>query len=121
MSGLDWRDIVTIIYFTLYLLLLLIISVITYDSNESKKKWLSGVWKKKSIYTPVIVHIYDTTTDIGVLMLWAQLAFDDDENVDHVDIKAFFYLGVTFLVLYRISSMYLYVSIIVYLLFCWCV
>ena len=111
MSGLDWRDIVTITYFSLYLLLLLIISVTTYDSNESNKKWLSGVWKKKSIYTPVIVHIYDTTTDIGVLMLWAQLAFDDNENVDHVDIKAFFYLGLTFLLLYRISSMSLYLCI----------
>ena len=105
MSGLDWKDIAVICYFSSYLLLLLIISVVTYDSEKSKTKWLSSVWKRKSIYAPVIVHIYDTATDIGVLLLWGQLAFDNDKNVDHVDIQAFFYLGLSFLLLYRISGM----------------
>ena len=107
MSDFDWKDVATISYFSLYLLLLFIISLVSYDSNKSKKEWLSSVWKRKSIYTPVIVHIYDTATDIGVLILWAQLAFDEnkDVNVTHVDIKAFFYLGLSFLLLYRISCM----------------
>ena len=52
----------------------------THESNQSKTKWLSRIWKKRTIYAPVLIHVYDTVTDIGVILIWADLAFKEKKK-----------------------------------------
>lgn len=102
---LDCSTIVVIVYACCYVTLLLVISCVTYNSSESKKGWISRTWKKRGIYAPVLVHIYDTSTDIGVIVIWGQLAFQDgNDDVKHIDMMTMFILGCVFLVVYRILS-----------------
>lgn len=108
MSDLDWRLVAALCYGGCYLALLTTISCITYDTTQSKTKWVSTIWKKRSIYGQTIIHIYDTATDVGVILIWYDLAFkeqkNDDFDVAHVDMMQFFILGLVFIVLYRIFA-----------------
>ena len=87
-----WSVVATSCYGGAILLLLLIFTSLEYESTiSSKKDWLSRVWKRRGIYSPVLVHIYDTSTDIGVIIIWGQLAFkeknsdDPDDDIPPID------------------------------------
>ena len=67
--------------------------------------WLCLIWKKRSIYTPMIIHIYDTATDIGVIYIWGTLALSN-EDIAFINIMSFFILGIIFIILYRIFMIF---------------
>ena len=47
------------------------------------KSFLKELWSYRSIYGAVIVHFYDTATDIGILIYWYKLMIDEqDENIN---------------------------------------
>ena len=105
--SLDFSAIAVIIYASFYASLLVVISVITYRPDQSKSKWISVIWKQRGIYLPILVHIYDTSTDIGVIIIWADLAFEDMKNpkyVEHIDMLLLFILALVFIVIYRIAG-----------------
>ena len=99
-----WSTIATVSYGSFYLVLLILISCSTYSSDLSKTKWLSLIWKKRNIYAPLLVHIYDTATDIGVVYIWGSLALSK-EDIAYIDIMTFFILGLVFIALYRLFSL----------------
>lgn len=60
------------------------------------KTWFSRASNKRGIYAPVLVHIYDTSTDIGVIILWAQYAYREKKgkiDIEHVDMMNMFILA----------------------------
>eukprot|EP00485_Elphidium_margaritaceum_P011826 CAMPEP_0202699404 /NCGR_PEP_ID=MMETSP1385-20130828/12623_1 /ASSEMBLY_ACC=CAM_ASM_000861 /TAXON_ID=933848 /ORGANISM="Elphidium margaritaceum" /LENGTH=760 /DNA_ID=CAMNT_0049356339 /DNA_START=146 /DNA_END=2428 /DNA_ORIENTATION=- len=70
--------------------------------------FLKALLNKKNIYGEILLHLYDTSTDIGVLVQWAILAKREaeDENFDvkTLDMRALFWTSLSFLILYRIIS-----------------
>eukprot|EP01083_Nonionella_stella_P075744 206014_1 len=102
--------IITIMYGTCQLVLLFILSIrIYYISRKSNdkasiQKFAYSVWKQRGIYSPVIIHIYDTATDIGVLYEWYNLAqFEKTErNLESLDMQQFFWTGIGFMIAYRV-------------------
>ena len=63
----SWSTVATIVYVSCYVVLLLFISCCTREDskNLSKSKWLSQIWNTRGLYSPILVHIYDTSTDIN--------------------------------------------------------
>ena len=103
----NWSTFATISYFCCYTILVVIISIVTYDPNVSKSKWIKAVWKRRAVYGAILIHIYDTATDIGVIIIWGELAVDElngKTHVENVDMMVFFVLGLVFLVVYRIVT-----------------
>eukprot|EP01084_Bolivina_argentea_P253512 425861_1 len=84
------------------------------DLNTIKGKlkflWYS-VRNKRSMYISILVHIFDTATDIGVIFDFYQMSKTDkgNTNINGIDIKGLFYLSIATLLFYRIVS-----SIIIY-------
>eukprot|EP01084_Bolivina_argentea_P019313 35923_1 len=65
---------------------------------------MKDVWNQRKIFFPLIIHFYDTATDIGVIYNWFELMKDEETiNYDSVDMKTFFWCGITFLIIYRIG------------------
>eukprot|EP01084_Bolivina_argentea_P083481 151134_1 len=99
---LGWPTILSIVYFSLYAILLLGLSIHSYLSTENldKKSFIRILWKKRSIYGAVLVHLYDTATDIGVIIEWWILAHDD---IDYktINLHIFVWCSISFLILYR--------------------
>ena len=100
--------IVSIIYFSLYVILLIAVAyyVKTQNTHEKivSKEYLYDVWSQRKIYVAVLVHFYDTATDIGVLINWYQLMHHElnGDNYESVDMIAFFWTGVSIMIFYRI-------------------
>eukprot|EP01084_Bolivina_argentea_P020897 38818_1 len=97
----------SIIYFILYVFMVVILALVTYRSgnykDESKKTFLKAVWKKRGIYTQILVHIYDTATDLGVLIGWGILAYDNNDY-ESIDMLGLFWTAIGFIIAYRILS-----------------
>eukprot|EP01083_Nonionella_stella_P008284 23835_1 len=104
----SWSSIASAAYFSLYVLLLCIIAIGVAIRNEYDgiKEFFKTVWKMRSIYAAVLIHFYDTATDIGVMVDWWLLAQDEASGVNYesVDMTNLFWASVAFLVLYRIIS-----------------
>eukprot|EP01084_Bolivina_argentea_P224800 380051_1 len=70
----------SVIYGCTHLLLVIILAVYIYISsqksndNTSLKNFILDLWKLRGVYSPLLIHIYDTATDIGVLYEWYKLA-----------------------------------------------
>ena len=94
-SGLSTRMVVTLVYGGCHILLLLTLAFRIYyqTKKEEKSMSLSGyfwaLWKDRAVYSPLIIHIYDTATDIGVLYEWYDLALyeRDEENIQSIDME----------------------------------
>eukprot|EP01084_Bolivina_argentea_P059522 108715_1 len=95
-----------IAYFSLYVLILLGLSFFIHqtENHNSKKSFFKALWNKKDIYGQILVHLYDTGTDIGVLVQWALLAQSETKgnNIESVNMLAMFMVSLGFLVLYRV-------------------
>ena len=67
--------------------MLIIISIHLHKTEDydSKHNFLEAVWSRKGIFGQVLVHLYDTATDIGVLIEWGRLAYDGT-NYQFIDI-----------------------------------
>eukprot|EP01083_Nonionella_stella_P157215 510191_1 len=88
-----------------------------YKGNETstKKVTLFGrsLWSKKKMYGPMIVHIFDTASDVGVLVEWYILAQKETNdpyfNVESLDMTIMFWCNLGAILLYRfISTIWIY-------------
>eukprot|EP01084_Bolivina_argentea_P096842 174087_1 len=93
---------ISTIYFFINQFLLIIFSIYLYLTGEHKniKEFLKTVWKRKWIYAEVTAHLYDTASDIGVLVEWYFLAYDGIEY--SINMEAMFWASIIFQILYRI-------------------
>eukprot|EP01083_Nonionella_stella_P210962 763255_1 len=92
--------IISIVYGTCHLILLLILCIKMYHNSMkandkiSIRKFAWSLWKQRGIYSPVIIHIYDTATDIGVLYEWyklAQMEKNGERELKSLDMEQFFW------------------------------
>eukprot|EP01083_Nonionella_stella_P125865 380770_1 len=107
--GVGTGVIISIVYGTCQIVLLLMLCLrIYYISRKSNdklsiQKFAYSVWKPRGIYSPVIIHIYDTATDIGVLYEWYHLAqIEKTRNLESLDMHQFFWTGIGFMIAYRV-------------------
>eukprot|EP01084_Bolivina_argentea_P271588 462175_1 len=111
MSTLDlkWSSIASIIYFSLYALLLLALAFHVHRTGnyKSKKSFLKALWLKRGIYAAILVHLYDTATDVGVIIEWWGLAQNEKSgkyNYETLDMEVFVWTAISFLLLYRVVT-----------------
>ena len=92
---LTWSFVATAIYALSYIIILIILACKTHGCQNA--------WNQKSIYASILNHLYDTSTDIGVLVEWGFLAYD---NIDYesIDMRAMFWASFGIQILYRTVS-----------------
>ena len=100
-----WATIASIVYFTLYVALVLVLSIHIHKTEEyeNKKDFIKAVWARRGIYGQILVHLYDTATDIGVLVEWGRLAYDN-QDYESLDMHIMFWTSIGFLIFYRFLS-----------------
>ena len=89
---------ISILYFCANIILLLILGYYVkkkgeYESIKSKA-FIKDIWSQRKIYAPIIIHFYDTATDIGVILYWYGLMIDEtnkDKDYESVDMIVFFW------------------------------
>eukprot|EP01083_Nonionella_stella_P172200 590198_1 len=99
----DYSSIVSIVYFSINIMFLIALAVLVYNQGGHKiksKSYFKDVWNQRKIYAPLIIHFYDTATDIGVVYSWYHL-MRDKNDYESVDMAVFFWTGVSFLAVYR--------------------
>eukprot|EP01083_Nonionella_stella_P243756 849051_1 len=112
MANSSWSIIVAIVYFSLYFVLVvgLAIHIHLKKEHDSKKSFVSALWKKRGIYGQIFIHVYDTATDIAVMVEWYLLAEQErnaqnpEDNIESLDMNALFWTTVAFLIIYRLIS-----------------
>eukprot|EP01084_Bolivina_argentea_P013891 26016_1 len=106
--ALGWAAITSIIYFWLYFLLLMSLAYYVHSQGdyENKKSFLLALWKRRGIYGQVLIHLYDTATDCGVLVEWYLLGQEEKKghNVESLDLSALFWTSIAFIIVYRMIS-----------------
>ena len=108
----ETSTLISIIYFGANITLLLLLGYYVkkhgeYESIKSKA-FIKDIWSQRKIYAPLIVHFYDTATDIGVILYWYGLMVEEtDQGIDYesVNMKVFFWCGITFLLFYRLCTL----------------
>lgn len=88
-------------YVALNLIAMIIISIITYNQDLEKVSFIKSIWNQKDIYLAFLAHIYDTTTDIAVLVEFGKLAFDD-YNYQVVNMYVIFFSSLAIILFHRI-------------------
>eukprot|EP01083_Nonionella_stella_P030435 83427_1 len=105
--ALYYSTIVSIIYFVVNIIFMFGLAFYVYKSGNHKlksKSYLKDVWSQRKIFWPLIIHFYDTATDIGVIYNWHVLMKVEEDpkvNFESVDMKTFFWCGITFLIIFR--------------------
>eukprot|EP01083_Nonionella_stella_P299931 1021403_1 len=109
----QYSSIVSIIYFSVNFVFLTVLGVIVYlqgGHTVKSKSYFKDLWNQRKIYAPLIIHFYDTATDIGVIYNWYQLMQDEktDPDIDYtsVDMTVFFWSGIAFLAVYRLCLLF---------------
>eukprot|EP01084_Bolivina_argentea_P056011 102566_1 len=105
--------IASIVYFSVNFIFLIILGFYVYRSGSHQsiksKSYLKDIWSQRKIYSPIIVHFYDTATDIGVVINWYYLMKQEQNNDDidykSVDMTVFFWTAIAFLLLYRVITL----------------
>eukprot|EP01083_Nonionella_stella_P098250 276217_1 len=105
----ELSTIIAISYFSTYFLLLIFLGCIVWNQgNNSITSFFRGVWRQRSIYAAILVHFYDTATDIGVLIDW-YILMENERNgtadYESLDMILFFWSGLCFMLLYRFCIM----------------
>eukprot|EP01084_Bolivina_argentea_P003223 6024_1 len=107
----DWSGIATIIYLTMNVLFTLCLAGVIYWHQHHKldQQFTKAVWQQRTIYGQALVHFYDTSTDLGVIITWYYLYQDEKNglNYESVDMKLFFFSACGVIVLYRICALLL--------------
>eukprot|EP01084_Bolivina_argentea_P217639 369481_1 len=108
---LSYSSIVSVVYAITNIFFLLILSVVVYIQGKHGSifsiKFLKDVWNQRKIFGAIIIYIYDTATDAGVLYNWGELMIDEQNGVQYesVNMKAFFWGGVGCILFYRFIQM----------------
>ena len=66
--------------------------------------WVKTTWKMRSIYTCVVIHVFDLTTDLLVIREWFLAEDEKGEDVQHVDATSMAWTSIGILIFYRIIS-----------------
>eukprot|EP01083_Nonionella_stella_P273319 927084_1 len=114
---------VIIAYGSLYGLLLIAVSIYSFNSlnedEEFKKKscfkrfkaWILDLKKRKSCYIPIIAHLFDQITDIAVTIQFYELSQTKSANkwaaCNGLNMQYLFILTVLSLIVYRVVTGYL--------------
>eukprot|EP01083_Nonionella_stella_P102688 292298_1 len=96
-------------YGVCHCVLLILLAIRIYVESRKAGQPLSlrhfaiNLWKERGIYTPLLIHIYDTATDLGVLYEWYQLAEYEKTgcNLKSLDMHQFFWTALGFMIAYR--------------------
>lgn len=121
--ALTFSETAFIVYGCLYFLGAVIATVYSYidskaaykftdDTNLKQriKHFLRSFWSKKRMYAPMIVHIFDTASDAGVLVEWfilsrrEQTDHEDSDPVPYLNMTAMFWCNLGSILLYRLLS-----------------
>lgn len=102
-------SILALIYGGVYFLLILILAAYIlrvskqHGDNLSPLKFLTILWQMRGVFGPIIVHLYDTATDIGVLYEWYFLwqREKDGDDIRSLDMETLFWTAIAILCLYR--------------------
>ena len=107
-NAIKWSTYAAIVYFSLYILLIIVLSIHIHKTEGcySVREFGQTIWKRRGIYGQILVHLYDTATDIGVLIEWGILAYDDNDYYS-IDMRTMFYTSIGFLIFYRFISVLL--------------
>ena len=100
----DWAS---LIYGLSFIVLIFLISIMIYvcDSPESPVDWAKQIWRLKSIYGALLVYVYDTATDVGVVFYFYYLAQDErNKGIDYesLNMDLMFTLSMIFLIVVRV-------------------
>ena len=108
LDAVKWSTYAAVVYFSLYAVLVIMLSIHIHktENYDSISKLLPAVWAKRAIYGQILVHLYDTATDIGVLVEWGILAYDDTDYYS-IDMRTMFFASIGFLIFYRLISILL--------------
>ena len=72
------------------------------------KNFLYPLSKVRGVYTPLVIHIHDTATDIGVLYEWYKLAQrekkGEEYDIETLDMEQLFLIGMWLMIAYRNST-----------------
>eukprot|EP01083_Nonionella_stella_P220387 788538_1 len=104
----QYSSIVAIVYFSVNFVFLIGLGIIVYRQgghSVKSKSYFKDLWNQRKIYAPLIIHFYDTATDIGVIYNWYQLMQKEQNGVKDytsVDMTVFFWSGIAFLAVYRV-------------------
>eukprot|EP01083_Nonionella_stella_P178806 632847_1 len=111
----EYSTVVSIIYFSVNILFMFALALYVYKSGNHElktksdgKSYFKDIWNQRKIFWPLIIHFYDTATDIGVIYNWGELMADEkapDFNYESVDMESFFWCGVTFLIVFRVGML----------------
>ena len=101
--------IVTALYGSTHVLVALVLAVVIFmtarmDGEKLKvRHFFYRLWRMRSVYTPLIIHIYDTSTDIGVIYEWYLLARRErrGKNVESLDMEGLFWAATGCMIAYR--------------------
>eukprot|EP01083_Nonionella_stella_P277525 943457_1 len=101
---------VSIIYFALNIVFMFGLALYVYKSGNHQlksKSYVKDVWSQRKIFLPLIIHFYDTATDIGVIYNWGELMNQETGEIDYesVDMNTFFWCGVAFLIVFRVGML----------------
>ena len=81
------------------------VSIADLTAKSALKLWFKLFWKMRSIYTSLIVHIFDFITDILVICEW----FESSKNESHVDKTVMAYSSLFVLFFHKfVSSLAIY-------------
>eukprot|EP01084_Bolivina_argentea_P193815 332489_1 len=104
-----WSTIASIVYFTLYTTMMGLLASWIWKKEKHKldRTFLKTIWIQRRIYGQVIVHFYDTATDVSVLITWYSLYYDEKIrglNYERVNMAVFFWSGCSVLIFYRLVT-----------------
>jgi len=94
-------------YIACTVVLLSVLSVSAYKMGKWKKttSFVRAVWRMKSVYGAVLVHIYDTSTDYVIVIAWSVMAFEEvtgRRDYENVNMLSFVVPSVFLIFVYRI-------------------
>eukprot|EP01083_Nonionella_stella_P226798 805117_1 len=117
----DYAFVVTWTYFTFYVFIFLIVSIVCaftvrseYSEFKDKdtdnvkwsvsklfQRWAKLLWRKKKVYGQLVPHFFDQATDLGVVFEYYSL--QDQDNIG-IDTMYLFVISICVLVFHRIIS-----------------
>eukprot|EP01084_Bolivina_argentea_P191402 328774_1 len=97
-----------VIYLSITVLLVFVLSIRAYNISKWKDttSFIKAVISMKSIYGTVLVHLYDTSTDVAILISWSILAYNEvtgKKNYENVNMLSFLVPSIFLIFTYRIA------------------
>eukprot|EP01083_Nonionella_stella_P048666 129971_1 len=104
----DVSTIAFIAYFSCMILLVLILSIHAYRISEwkSKRSFINAVFSMRSIYGTALVQLYDTSTDVAILIFWGILTHQEvsgEKDHENVNMLSFLVPSIFLIFMYRIA------------------